>query len=137
LSSRLHDSVSFRSSPSTDESTLMGSSQEGSGLLQPPHNPSVLLQRQQSIQSLRAHLRPSSHSSITSKRTSNSQKSQYAIGTPIDEQDSWLDCPEWSSSRPPMNRVQSSSKRGIIPWFGGERAYLDGPTFRVDPDWDD
>ncbi len=134
LSSRIYGSVS---SPSTDESTLMSSSQEGTGLLQSLHNPSLLPRRQQSIQSLRAHLKQCPHSGTMSKRTSNSQKSQYTIGTPVDERDSWLNCPEWSSSRLPMSRVQSNSKGGIIPWFGGERAYLDGLTSRVDPDWDD
>ena len=133
LSSRIHGSVSSLSNPSTDESAL---SQECPGFMQVPHAP-VFLRRQQSIQSLRAHLKHRPHSGTMSKMTSNSQKSQQTTGTLIDERDSWLDCPEWSSSRPPMNKAQSSSKRGVIPWFGGERAYLDGFPSRVEPDWDD
>ncbi|KAF8329561.1 uncharacterized protein EI90DRAFT_3062991 [Cantharellus anzutake] len=132
LSTRIHRSLSSRSSPSTNESTHMSTSQEGSGLLPPSHNPPLSPRRQHSIQSLRAHLEHR-----LSKGASNYHRSPHIGETSIVQGDSWLDCPEWSSSRPPMNGRQGSSKRGITPWFGGERAYLDQLGSREDPDWDD
>lgn len=91
------------------------------------------IRRQRSIQSLRAHLAPryqrphllSNNTYIgragvpLSGRVSPSPRAEEASG--------WLAGPEWRGAMHQPNRAkpQRAGKRGLIPWFGGERAFLE------------
>jgi hypothetical protein len=102
------------------------------------------IRRQRSIQSLRAHLAPRhqrphflSNSTyigrtgvLLSGRVSPSPRPGQASG--------WLDGPEWRGAmhQPTRTKPQRAGKRGLIPWFGGERAFLEhgarDPSFDQD-----
>lgn len=102
------------------------------------------VRRQQSIQSLRAHLAP------RKQRAHFLSNTVYLgrVGVPLsgraspsrrDEASGWLDGPEWRGAvhQPTHRNSQRTGKRGLIPWFGGERVFLERDAGNLSLDQDE
>lgn len=118
-------SVALRERP-TDSPTPSSTASLHSSTLQylAPPRPDAI-RRERSIQSLRAHLVPSRQRSQFF--TANGVEQGGASRTRRPSNTSWLDGPEWSGAmhKPGIRDSRRTSKRGLIPWFGGEHAFLE------------
>jgi len=103
------------------------------------------IRRQRSIRSLRAHLaprhrRPHLLSNTTYIGRPGVPLSGRASPSPRqDEASGWLDGPEWRGAmhQPTRRNSQKPGKRGLIPWFGGERVFLQRGAGDVSLDQDE
>lgn len=84
----------------------------------------VRRERQQNQNSRRSSTLVRANTSYISRRSgaganaaSGSSASESATG-------GWLDGPEWDGAMHRPNSAQPKPKRGLIPWFGGERQFL-------------
>lgn len=135
------------SPPSSSTTTTTSSSQNNHSGLEPP----ATARRQRSIQSLRAHLvpRPTSVASSGKQRINYSRNPIITLATPrtaearLPGRAVWLDGPEWDGQAvksKKSRRGKDDGKRGLIPWFGGESAFIEQGSPRrpaaTDSEWD-